>query len=368
MSDRHGDMSEAVRDGARTLIAQAAAADHAAHLGLAASIDDFFLSDAGRLDERTRLALARLLRALIETVAGEVRGHAARLLRAQGEAAQATALEDARDLPARLADAGVLRDGDLMAELLGRVRQELLASFMPAQAPDEPDRPSLINRFVQHPDRVLAQGAMAVLVAESRRRSVPERGPPAQTDLPAELHHRLVWWVAAALREAGAAAPGTSAALDRALAEAAQRSLAAHDEGDRLEAAAMRLAAAIDAQPDELADLMIEALGDRRVPLFAGLLAHALGVVYAVARDLTLDAGSERLWVALRALDFARGAIARIGVALSEADPRRDIEAFADRLDTIMAIEADAARDAMARLRLPAEFRAAILALEGRGR
>jgi hypothetical protein len=356
------DMSEGVRDGAQTLIAHAAAANHAAHRGLAASIDDFFLNENGRLDEQTRVALARLLRALIETVVGEVRGHAARLLRAQDAAAQADAIERL-DVGARLNAAGLLRDPELMAELIGRVRQEVLASVMLAQAPDDPDRPSLINRFVQYPDRVLAHGAMAVLLAESRRRGVPEAGPLTQTDLPAELHHRLVWWVAAVLR-AGCEA-GSSAALDRALAEAAQRSLAAHDEGDRLEAAVMRLAAAVDARPDELAELMTEALGDRRVTLFAGLLAHALGVDYAAARDITLDADSARLWVALRALDFQRTAIAQIGVALSEADPRRDVEAFADQIDAIMAIDTDQAREAIAALRLPADFRAAILALEG---
>lgn len=366
MSDPIVDMSEGARAGARTLIAHAAAADHAAHHVLAASIADFFLADAGRLDERTRLAIARLIRALVETVAGEVRGHAARLLRAQGHRAQADALEAMRDPLTPLNDAGLLRDAALMAELLGRVRQESLALLMPVQAPDEPDRPSLINRLIQHPDRVLAQGAMAVLVAESRRRGVPEGGPLPQTDLPAELHHRLVWWVTAALRAAGASADGSALALDRALAEAAQRSLAAHDEGDRLEAAAMRLAAAIDAEPPELAELMIEALGDRRLALFAALLAHALGVDYAIARDITLDADSGRLWIALRALEFERDAIARIAVALSDADPRRDLEAFADRLDAIMAIDGVAARDAMTRLRLPAEFRLAIDALERR--
>lgn len=367
MSDPTVDMDEGARDGARTLIAQAAAADPVAHLGLAASIDDFFLADAGRLDERTRLALARLLRALVETVASEVRGHAVRLLRAQGEDVAADALDGA-DVFARLRGAGLLRDGALMAELIGRVRQELIAGFMPAQAPDEPDRPSLINRLVQQPDRLLAQGAMAVLVAESRRHGVAEMGPLAQSDLPAELHHRLAWWVAAALREAGAAAHGAPVALDRALAEAAQRSLAAHDEGDRLEAAVMRLAAAVDAQADELAALMTEALGDRRVPLFAGLLAHALGVDYALARDIALEPDGARLWIALRALEFERKPIARIGVALCEADPRRDVEAFAELLDAIMAVAPGEARDALSTLRLPADFRAAILALEGRGR
>lgn len=361
MSDRTVDISEGVRGDAGTPIAHAAAADGASRRALAASIDDFFLDDAGRLDEQTRAALDRLLRALVETVEAAVRGHAVRLLRVQGEAALAQALAATPPPLGRLLQAGLLRDAALMAELIGRVRQELLAAQMPAQASDDPDRPSLLNRFVQHPDRLLAQGAMAVLVAESRRHGTPSAGPLSRTDLPAELHHRLVWWVAAALRD-----PSAGTALDRALADSAQRSLAAYDEGDRLEAAVMRLAVAIDASQDELAEHLGEALGDRRVTLFAGLLAHALGVGYAAARDITLEPDGARLWTALRALEFDRPAIARIGVALCEADPRRDVERFADELDTIMALDPAQAREAIGPLRLPADFRDAIAALEGR--
>ncbi|ODP37559.1 hypothetical protein BFL28_17390 [Sphingomonas turrisvirgatae] len=367
MSDLTGDMDDGALEGAPTLIAHAAAVDHAARHSLDVSIDDFFVPDEGRLGERTRLALGRLLQALIDTVGGEVVGHAVRLLRAQGEEAKANALGRV-DLLDRLRGPGVLCDRALMAELIGRVRQELMAGFMPAQAPEEPDRPSLINRMVQHPDRVLAQAALAVLTAESRRRAVREAGPLSRSDLPAELHHRLVWLIAAALREECLEVAGSQAALDRALAESAQRSLAAHDEGDRLEAAVMRLAAAVDARADELVDLMTESLGGRRVTLFAGLLAHALGIEYPLARDIVLDADGSRLWIALRALAFGREAIARIGVALIEADPRRDVERFADLLDTIMAVDTDAARESLSLLRLPVDFRAAIMDVERRAR
>ena len=365
MSKPIGDMRDRARDGAQALLARAAAADLAAHRGLKAAIGDFLLPEADRLDERTRAALWRLLRALIETVEGEIGGHAVRLLRAQGESALADLIEARGGAAETLLDSGLLRDPELLRELIARVRQDLLAGGMAVQAHDDPELPSLLNRLAQQPDRLLAHAAAAVLVAESRRRSVPESGPLPQTDLPAELHHKLVWRTAAALR-AGIAGP--AAALDRALAEAAQRSLAAHDEGDRLEAAAMRLATAIDARPEELPELMAEALGDRRVALFAALLAHGLRIDFAAARDLTLDSASGRLWVALRALELDRAALARLGVALSEADPRRDVESFADMLDSIMAIEPDEAREAIAPLMLPADYRAALLAVEGSAR
>lgn len=360
MSKPNGDMRNSAPDGAQALLAHAAAADAVAHRALGAAITDFALSEDDRLDERTRAALARLLRALIATIEDEVSGHAERLLRAQGETAPADALAARNGVAGRLQASGLLHDPALMGELVARVRQDLLAGGMAAPAQDEPDRASLLNRLALHPDRLLAQSAAAVLVSESRRRSVPDSGALAQSDLPAELHYRLVWHVAAALR-AGIA--GTSPALDRALADSAQRSLAAHDEGERLEAAAMRLAVAIDARPEELPDLLAEALGDRRVALFAALLAHALRIDFEAARAMTFDAASGRLWVALRALDFDRAAVARLGVALSEADPRRNVEAFADQLDTIMAVGVEDARAAIAPLGLPADYRAALLAL-----
>ena len=39
------------------------------------------------------------------------------------------------------------------------------------------------------------------MVVEGRRRGFLDTGRLTHTELPAELHHRLVWWVAAAIRE-----------------------------------------------------------------------------------------------------------------------------------------------------------------------
>lgn len=349
MSDNPVDMRDVSIIGATELLARAAAAELCAHRGLQVTVDDFFLPDGARLDERTRSALAELLRALIATVESQIRRHGGDLT--------------PDPVFARLMQSGLLRDPELMAELIGRVRQELLGHELPAHAPDDPERPSLINRFVEHPDRVIAASAMALLIAESRRRTSPA-GQFVQTDLPAELHHRLVWWVAAALREASG---DPTAALDHALSEAAIRSLAAYDEGDRLETSATRFALAVNPQRDELSDLLVEALGDRRIVLFIALLGHALGVDYAVAREMVLDAGGERLWLALRALEMPRAAVAQVGFALCEADPRRDLESFAELLDAIASIEPIQARAALTPLRLHPDYRSALLALRRGG-
>ena len=177
-----------------------------------------------------------------------------------------------------------------------------------------------------------------------------DTGRLSHTELPAELHHRLVWWIAAAIHEQLA---GTDAG--RVIADAALRALGGHDESDRIEGAATRLASAIDPQPGELPALLTHALGDRSLALFVALLAFALR---SISRSCALVVGGgDPFWLALRATTWTSHD-RQIGLALSS-----DVEAFADQIDTIMAVDPAAARDTLAPLMLPADFRAAIAAL-----
>lgn len=368
MSNECGDKDAGADRAASALLKRAAAAGVRADDRLRLAIADFFLADAVRLDDRTRIALAATLGDLVQAVETALRHHAARLLLARDAGALSAAVEaEAPSVYERLARAGVLRDAELMRELLGRVQEGLLTDALSGQSPDDPDRPSLLPRLAGAPDRVIAASAVALMAAESRRRASPIPGQPAVTDLPAELHHRVIWWVAAAIRESLAAQDSESSmALDRALVDAALRSIAAHDEGDRLEATALRLASALDPQASELAILLVEAVADRRLSLFIALLARALGLDYADARDIVVDRDGSQLWLVLRALDLDRAAIAQIGLALCEAEPARNLDRFADGIDDILAISPAAARHALAPLLLHRDYRAAVVAL-GRG-
>lgn len=355
------DPSPGSSDAAQALLARAAGADGRDRSRLRHAIDDLFLPDDARLDERTRANLSQLMRSLIATVEGEVGAHAARLLAGRGEAALAERVGRADPgIADRLIASGLLRDHELVGELLDRVLEMQVGAALPVTAPTHPDRPNLAARLARSPDRVVAAGALALIVAAGARNG-QATNLPARTELPAELHHRLVWWVAAALR---GAVPGPAEALDRALAEAAQRSLAAHDAGERLEAIASRLAAAIDAQPDEIGELLQQCLADRHLPLFVALFARALGVDYATARTVVLDPAGERLLLGLRAIGLERTALAQIGLLLAEGDPRRSLEALPDAVDAAGVLAQDAARARLAPLRLHPQYRAALLALD----
>jgi hypothetical protein len=330
---------------------------------LTGTIADFFLADDARLDERTRHAVAAVLAATVGAVETDIRRHAARILAGRGADARAEALLQGHDeVVRRLARAGLLRDRRLMDELLARVRADLVAEALPIHHAAA-DRPSLLIRLADVDDSIVAAAARALLAAEARRRTASDNGTPGVGDLTAERHHQLVWWSAACIREASAAAIGEDAAVDRAIVEAAHRSLGAHDEGARAEAVAMRLAAAIDARADELGPLLLEALADRRLLLFIAVLGRAIDLDFDVTREILLEPEGDRLWLALRAAGLDRPTIAQIALALADADPRRNIEQFADELDAIAAVPIEAARSALAPLTLHHDLRAAIDAL-----
>jgi hypothetical protein len=330
---------------------------------LTGAIADFFLAEDARLDERTRLMLGRVLAAVVQGIETDIRRHGGRLLSARGADVQAERLlKGHEDVVRRLARAGLLRDRQLMDELIAQVRCDLIAAALPPAATTQ-EQASLLVRLSEVDDGVVAAAARALLAADARRRAAAEQGGVPANVLPAELHHQLIWWVAASIREGQVAAAGDDSAVDRAIVEAAQRSLAAHDEGQRPESIAERLAAAIDARADELGELLIDSLGDRRLLLFIAVLGRAVDLDFAGARTIVLEPEGDRLWLALRAADLDRSTIARIALALADADPRRDIETFADDLDDIAAIPQDAARSALAPLTLHHDLRLAIDAL-----
>ena len=359
MSIDQGDWDDGARASASTLLARAAAAARHVDRRLVEAIDDFFLPDDSRLDDRTRAALAATLTAMVAVVEHDLRQRAATLL-AGVDPALIQRIDSGASVLDRLVGSGLLRDFDLMRELIARTRQDLLVDLLPALPPDEIGSASLLARLAGSADAWVADAALTMMAAESRRRGLIDSNRLERTELPAELHHRLVWWVAAAIREQ--LGPSTA---DRMIVEAALHALADHDEGDRLESAAMRLAATIDPQPAELATVLRHALGDRRVALVIALLGHTLGIDYATMRQIVLD-GGEQLWLVLRGAGLDRATVARIGLSLCEADPRRDVEAFADQLAAIAAVTPDEARGALAPLRLHPDFRTAMADLEKR--
>ncbi|RZM09065.1 MAG: hypothetical protein EOP67_70695, partial [Sphingomonas sp.] len=112
-------------------IARAARARQRADDRLETTITDFFLTADARLEERTRLMLAHVLRGIIGAIEADIRRHAARVLAGLGETTRAEAILTQGGALLRLTRSGVLRDRDLMKDLIARVRHDLIADALP---------------------------------------------------------------------------------------------------------------------------------------------------------------------------------------------------------------------------------------------
>lgn len=343
------------------LLDHVAAAERAGHRRLRVAAEHFHLPDDARIDDRTAAALDAVMRAMVGGIDATVRDHAIRLLTARGQATLAQGLRGAGSPFDRVVRAGLFRDPALFGELFARVRLDAIAQGLPVMVTGAGDGPTMVARLAQSSDRLVAAAAVSMLAAQARRGGMVE-GVPAAVELVRPLYARLAWWVAAALREM-AGAGEQIAMVDAALAESVRRAIDAQGELVPLEVAAMRLAQAIEPQGEEVGALLAEAIGDGRLILFTALVARASGLAFERVRDLVIDPDGARLWVVLRALAVDRATIARIGFALAESEPVRDVEGFADRIDIIMEVTPDAARIALAPMALDADYHAAMLAL-----
>jgi uncharacterized protein (DUF2336 family) len=347
------------------LLADAARAADGARARLATALVDLFLPGDTRLTDQQRITMARILGGLVTAVEDEFRR---RLIDAMGDAAPpelAAALVTARvELAAPILErARVLRDGELVTVLLRRADEHRLTTGLRRSGDGHDEGLALIDRLLAHKDAGIAAGAMALLIAESRRHDRFGEPVLARTDLPAELQHRMVWWVAAALRDYLIERHGIDPlAADRPLVTVATAMLAAYDEGDTLEGRAFDLACRLRSA-DELDDMMlVEAANEGRLALLAAALALRAGIDGASAWEMLVDMGGSRLAVLLRAIDCSREMAGAIMLRLTIADNRSEAE-LADNLDAFDLLPTEEAREALRPWRLDGDYRRAIAAL-----
>ena len=317
------------------------------------AIADFRLRDTDRLTDRTRATLSVILRSLVTELASNLWQR----VRCQLEETGASFETISTDAIHRcLIESGMLADSALLRELIGRSREAELADALSPMASDLV-RPSLLVRLVESPDPTIADLARRLLAAEAHRRD-DAAGPGRE--LPSDIQQRLVWMIAAAVRAQLHADAPRKPELDHAIGEASTHIIDLHDESQSIEAAATRLAAAIDARPAELAPLLIESLADQRLPLFIAVVAEAASLDYAAVREVVLEPDGDRFLLLLFSLGLDRRAIAQIALAITDADPRRDADRLPDQIDEAMAVPLTVITTILSPLRLHAGLRQAI--------
>lgn len=343
----------------RELLGDGASLYGAARERLAVAAADLFLPDGLRLTEWHRSSMSALLVRLVRSIEDELR---ARLALSFPESthpelnAALTASHVEIALPILL-QSRALRDPDLVGLLLRRSEEHRLYRAMngPAAVPD-----AILRELVQDPDALLAEAAMAVLVGRSRRLDRFQEPTIASPELPAEIEHRLVWTIAAALRsylrEHHAVLPSDT---DSALAEAAAGCLATHDESESLESRCLMLVRHLE-RLDRLSNAFIVRSLEGGLPLLLAAIASRCGLAPDAAWEILSDPEDRGGVLLLRAAGLAHGDAGTILFALSGMVGVNDEEELAGRLDLFDAVDEAEARGALGIWRIDPAYRAAI--------
>ena len=301
--------------------------DAAVRQRLAVAAADIRLPQSLRLTEWQRATVSALLAKIVRSVEDELRTALADSGPARSSDALHAALTSAHVGIAGplLERSGAHADAALVAALIRRADEHRRARTRGTS------ETTLLLDLVRDDDEAVAEQAMAVLIAHSRRFDRFSEPVAARTELSAELEHRLAWRVAAALRlymvEQHGIAP---AAADEAVVGAAERLLSEYDEGDSLEARAMRLARRL-AGTGRLDDALIaRTLSDGSLPLFLAAIAVRASLSHGSAWEIVSDPRGRGAPLLLKAVGIGREEAASIllNLAPSEDEVAAQLDLF----------------------------------------
>lgn len=358
MSDRGLKQPEALGDAARLLLA-------ASRERFSVAATDLLLPERSRLTEWQRSTASALLLRLMRSIEDSLRASLAGYFTAYEALHAALSSANVAIALPLLERAGALRDGELGTVLVRRVEEHRY--WRENWSGDADD---LLAELVRHENEAIAGEAMALLIARSRRFDRFQEPLLGQSDLPAELQHRLVWMIAAALRQYMVQQHHIpSGAADAAISEAAGGMIAAYDEGQTLEACCMRLARSLQrAGQLEGADLA-RMLEEGLLPLFVAGIAVRCSLDYAPCWEVFSDPQGRGPALLFRSGGLARAEAAAILLTLNSRGrlfSSVEGDAAAAQLDLFDATTRDAAVEVLRLWQIDPGYRAAIARLSTR--
>ena len=358
MSEEGRERRETRSDAARLLLA-------AARERFAVAAADLLLPEQSRLTEWQRLTAASLLARLVRSIEDSLRVSLAE--RYSDHEALHAALSSAHvpiALPI-LERASALRDPELGTVLVRRVEEHRFWKAYAASAGDE-----FLVELIRDADSELSAEAMDLVTARSRRFDRFQEPVMARVELPADLQHRLVWLVAAALRHYMVQQHKVSS-VDAAIEEAAGALLSAYDEGEGFEARAMRLARRLHRDGRLDGALLARILNEGALPLFIAGTAALCALDYAATWEVLSDPRGRGPALLLRAGGLARADAAAILLVLN-AHGRLfsgvEGDAAQEQLELFDSLDEDAARDVLKLWQADPGYRASVARLSTRSR
>jgi uncharacterized protein (DUF2336 family) len=345
-------------DAARLLLA-------AARERFAVAATDLLLPDQARLTEWQRLTAAGLLSRLVRSIEDDLRARLA--TRFEAHEALHAALSSAHvpiALPI-LERAQVLRDSELTTLLVRRVEEH---RFWKSKAPARADE--YLYELVRDEDDEVAASAMELVIARSRRFDRFQEPVMGQVELPAELQHRLVWIVAAALRQY-VVQQHNVAAVDTAVAAAAGEIIAAYDEGDSLEARAMRLCRQLHQGGRLDGVALARAISDGVLPFLISGLSVLCGLDQGATWEVLSDPRGRGPALLLRAAGLARDEAAAILLVLNTRGPLlsgAEGDAAAAQLELFDTVDQPSAQEVLRLWQAHPAYRASVARISTRAR
>lgn len=358
MSDVGRERRESKSDAARLLLA-------AARERFAVASADLLLPEQSRLTEWQRVTAAALLTRLVGGIEDSLRAALAEHFRSEeGLHAALSSAHVPIALPI-LERASVLRDAELGTILVRRVEEHRFWKAYAAAGGEE-----YLLELIRDPDPDIAAEAMDLVTARSRRFDRFQEPVMGRVELPADLQHRLVWLVAAALRHYIVQQHRMSG-VDGAIEQAASALLTGYDEGDGFEARALRLARRLQRARRLDGSLLARLLGEGALPLFIAGAAALSGLDYAAAWEVLSDPRGRGPALLLRASGIARADAAAI-LLLLNAHGRlfsgSEADATEAQLELFDGVEEDDARDVLRLWQADPGYRASVARLSTRTR
>jgi uncharacterized protein (DUF2336 family) len=286
------------------------------------NISDLFLQEEERLSEQERSLIVSILTKLLSEIETTLRQNLAEELADHEDVPHGLItllandeIEVARPI---LFKSHLLAEPDLIEIIQNRGKEHMLAiaerddlnaaiSDMLISHGDE----DVISHLIENGDAKISRKSMEYLVEESRRIDRFQEPLIARHDIPADLAHKMFWWVSAALRRHIL----ENFEIDEL--ELNEKIVAAAKTEYRYDVAekssdADKLIAELSRRKELNEKFLVKALRSRQIRLFVIGLAEMSGLDYQKISRFIYDPNAEALIVVLKALEFSRSSFSTV--------------------------------------------------------
>ena len=298
---------------------------------LVENITDLFLSDEGRLNEHERALMSDILSKLITSVERKLRAEISEALADSKmeltEVAILLANDEADIARPILERSQLVKDEQLIDIIRKRTDEHRLAIAIRdglgsevADALVEYGNEDVIEALLKNKDADLSSQAMEYLVSESRRIDRYQEPLLSRDELPAQLAHKMYWWVSAALRKKIVTEFAVDPlVVDDLLQQATNRALVAHGAGDSAVAKAQALVRRMASNRELTHQFLLQSLRQQRIQVFVAGISELAQVDYDTAWQIFTDKRCESLAIMAKAIDVDRTDFTSMYLLLTKA-------------------------------------------------